>query len=164
MEREQHDREVVLGLLHIKHSELRKTEVLAAMSSTLALERQHIDAYQVHRENMTRDIMQAECVSHERLDRAVWDKDRGRSHVVDRILHDEQLQRTAVGSLIEQNDARSWALMEQVRLVETQLRQMTRIELTRKQHNLDSQLVREKDQFFFFNFHYSHKLCICFAD
>lgn len=142
IEREQHEQQVILEQLRIQHSQLRKEEVLAAMSNTLACEQQHIDAYQALRETTTRDILQAECDANERLDRVVWDKDRGRSDVVDRILNDEKLQRSAVGSLIEQNDARSWALMEQVRLVESQLRKMTRIELDRKQHSVDTQLVR----------------------
>lgn len=141
IEREQHEQEVILEQLRIQHSELRKSEILAAMSNTLNSEQKNIEAYQVLRETTTRDILQAESDAKARLNRVVWDKDRGRLEVVDRIMHDEQLQRTAVGSLIEQNDARSWALMEQVRLVETQLLRMTRIELDRKQNSVDSQLV-----------------------
>lgn len=142
LEREHHEQQVILEQLRIQHSELRKTEVLAAMSNSLAGELHHIDAYQRQRDTTTRDILQAESDAHRRLDRAVWDKDRVRADIFDRIVHDEQLQRTAVGSLIEHNDARSWALIEQVRLVEVQLQNITRLELDRKQHSVDTQLVR----------------------
>lgn len=141
IEREQKEQDLILEQLRIQHSQLRRHEVLAAMSHTLANEQNHIDAYQVLRDTTTRDILQAQFDASERLDRVVWDKERSRTDVVDRILHDEQLQRTAVGSFIEQNDARSWALVEQVRLVEDQLGKMTRFELDRKQHSVDSQLV-----------------------
>lgn len=112
------------------------------MTNTLASEQRQIDAYQVLRETTTRDILLAESDANKRIDQVVWAKDRSRSDVIDRIMHDENLQRTAVGSLIEHNDARSWALMEQVRLVEAQLRRMTRLELDRKQHSVEHQLVR----------------------
>lgn len=144
LEREQQEQQVILEQLRIQHSELRKTEVLKAMTDSLAGERCYIDAYQQRRDNTARDILEAEINSNEQINRILWCNDRDRSGVVEGIMHDEQLQRAAVGSLIENNDARSWALVEQVRLVEAQLLRVTRLELDRKQLSVDVHLVSNK--------------------
>lgn len=54
---------------------------------------------------------------------------------------DSDLQRAAVGALLERGDARSWALLQQIRLVENQLAMLTNIELDRRKLEMDQHMV-----------------------
>lgn len=65
-----------------------------------------------------------------------------RAEFVAKLQNDEELQKVAVGALLERGDARSWGLLQQVRLVESQLAALTAIEIDRKRLELDQHLVR----------------------
>lgn len=54
---------------------------------------------------------------------------------------DSELQKAAVSTLLERGDLRSWGLLQQVRLVETQLAALTNIELDRKKLKMDQHIV-----------------------
>lgn len=67
-----------------------------------------------------------------------------RSHKAEfiaQLQNDEELQKAAVGALLERGDARSWGLVQQVRLVEAQLAALTAIELDRRKLQIDQHLV-----------------------
>lgn len=64
-----------------------------------------------------------------------------RAEFVAKLRNDEELQKAAVATLLERGDARSWGLLQQVRLVETQLGALTAIEIDRKKLELDQHLV-----------------------
>lgn len=64
-----------------------------------------------------------------------------RAEFIAQLQHDEELQKAAVGALLERGDARSWGLLQQVRLVESQLAALTAIEIDRKKLQLDQHLV-----------------------
>lgn len=57
------------------------------------------------------------------------------------LQSDENLQRAAVGALLERGDARSWGLIQQVKLVESQLAELTAIEMKRRKLQVIEQLV-----------------------
>lgn len=57
------------------------------------------------------------------------------------LQSDQELQKAAVGTLLERGDARSWGLLQQVRLVEAQLAALTAIEINRRKLELDQHLV-----------------------
>lgn len=59
---------------------------------------------------------------------------------MDKINQNEELQKTAFAALISKNDARSWGLCEQLRIVESQLATMTYYEIERKKLSMDEQL------------------------
>lgn len=57
------------------------------------------------------------------------------------MILDSDLQKAAVATLLERGDARSWALLQQIRLVEHQLSMLTHIELDRKKLQMDQHMV-----------------------
>lgn len=52
-----------------------------------------------------------------------------------------EIQKAAVGALLERSDARSWGLVQQIRLVETQLAALTTIEIDKRKLKLTDHLV-----------------------
>lgn len=52
-----------------------------------------------------------------------------------------EIQKAAVGALLERSDARSWGLVQQIRLVESQLAALTAIEIDKRKLKLMDHLV-----------------------
>lgn len=140
LEQERIEQERLLERLHIDHAELRKRDVLAAMSDTLDAESKQIQQYHEQRDAVNRTILEQEtnATNYENVARNM---DRERQNVIALIADDENWQKVAVAKFIEQNDARTWGLVEQVRLVETQLATMTQCEIERKKIEMNERLV-----------------------
>lgn len=69
------------------------------------------------------------------------DKEKSRHDLVDRLGQDEALQKAAVAALLERSDARSWSIVQQVNLVQSQLAALTSIEMEKKNFEMNQQLV-----------------------
>lgn len=67
--------------------------------------------------------------------------DENNTELMKKLMLDSDLQRAAVGTLLERGDARSWALLQQIRLVENQLSMLTNFELDRKKLQMDQHMV-----------------------
>lgn len=78
----------------------------------------------------------------EKLYEVMRKSEKHQSELIERIAEDERLQRTAVSSLVQRNDAQLWQIRNQISSVETQLLILTQVELTRKKLEADSNLVR----------------------
>ncbi len=141
LEQEQREQEMLLEQLHIQHNDLRKQEVLSAMSNILAAEAKKIENYQDQRDITTRNILNDEYETNQLLSNMFANNDRDRTDVVIKIMQDEDLQKSAVATLITENDSRTWGLVEQMRIVESQLAAMTCCEIERKKLSADEQLV-----------------------
>lgn len=63
------------------------------------------------------------------------------AELVAQLEDSEKLQKAAVAALLERGDARSWGLVQQVRLVEAQLAALTVIELDRRKLELNDHVV-----------------------
>lgn len=111
------------------------------MSNILAAEAKKIEHYQDERDITTRNILNNEYETNQLLSNMFANNDRDRTEVVIKIMQDEDLQKSAVATLITENDARTWGLMEQMRIVESQLAAMTCCEIERKKLSADEQLV-----------------------
>lgn len=61
--------------------------------------------------------------------------DKNRTEIIDKVNQDEDWQKSAVAALIAKNDARSWGLMEQIKIVESQIAAMTNLEIDKKKVN-----------------------------
>jgi E3 ubiquitin-protein ligase LRSAM1 len=61
--------------------------------------------------------------------------------LIGRLQKDEELQCAAVAALLERSDARSWSLVHQVSLVESQLAALTAVEMERRKLQLSEQVV-----------------------
>lgn len=75
----------------------------------------------------------------------VHDQEKNRQDLVDRLRQDEVLQKAAVAALLERSDARSWSIIHQVNLVQSQLAALTNIELERRKLEINQQLVSVTD-------------------
>ncbi|KAG4074140.1 hypothetical protein HA402_014345 [Bradysia odoriphaga] len=146
LELEHREQQILLEQLHIQHDDLRKQEVLSAMSNILAAEAKKIENYQDQRDITTRNILNNEHETNELLSNMFANNDRDRTEVVIKIMQDEDLQKSAVVTLIAGNDARTWGLMEQMRIVESQLAAMTCYEIERKKLSADEQLNEQSSQ------------------
>lgn len=141
LENERREHEQILQRLQIQDNNLRKQEVLAAMSDILSDEQRKIDIYQEQRNVAAAQILEDDSRANQLLSNAYQQNDQTRSGFVSRILQDEELQKTAVCSLIAKNDSRSWALIEKMRIVESQLVAMTHLEVQRRKMSVDENLV-----------------------
>lgn len=141
LEQEHREQQILLEQLHIQHNELRKQEVLSAMSNILAAEAEKIEIYQDQRDITARNILNNEHETNELLSHMFANNDRDRTEVVIKIMQDEDLQKSAVATLISGNDSRTWGLVEQMRIVESQLAAMTCCEIERKKLSADEQMV-----------------------
>ncbi|KAJ8927929.1 hypothetical protein NQ314_019559 [Rhamnusium bicolor] len=72
-----------------------------------------------------------------RLLEVLQDQEEHKAELVNKLKVDSDLQRAAVGTLLERGDARSWSLLQQVRLVESQLAALTHIEIDRHKLQMD---------------------------
>lgn len=76
-----------------------------------------------------------------KLSYILQNRDEHKSDLIKKLQIDSDLQRAAVGTLLERGDARSWGLLQQIRLVENQLAMLTNIELDKKKLQIDQNMV-----------------------
>lgn len=79
--------------------------------------------------------------NNDHLAQIVNDQEKSRQDLVDRLRQDEVLQKAAVAALLERSDARSWSIIQQMNLVQSQLAALTNIELERRKLEINQQLV-----------------------
>lgn len=96
-----------------------------------------INTYNEQRDQSSRGILAKEYESNEQLELVFNQYDKNRSEFIEELIHNEELQKSAVATLIVNNDARSWGLIEQVRIIEAELVKMTFIELEKKKVSSD---------------------------
>lgn len=68
-------------------------------------------------------------------------RDLYKAELLSKVREESDLQKAAVGTLLERGDARSWGLLQQVRLVEAQLAALTTFEMDRRKLSMDENLV-----------------------
>jgi E3 ubiquitin-protein ligase LRSAM1 len=79
--------------------------------------------------------------SDQQLENILSTKGQIKSELLGRLQKDEELQCAAVGALLERSDARSWSLVHQVTLVESQLAALTAVEMERKKLEMTEHVV-----------------------
>ncbi|XP_055319592.1 E3 ubiquitin-protein ligase LRSAM1-like isoform X2 [Sitodiplosis mosellana] len=146
LEQEQEEQKQLLEQLRINHDDLRKRDILAAMTELLENETKQIEMYNEKRDSTSKTLLEHENNTNRLLDNLFKSNDKDRAAVVSKITQDEELQKVAFAALIEKNDARTWGLIEQVRIVESQLASMTNCEIERKKLHLDDQIVDLSEQ------------------
>jgi E3 ubiquitin-protein ligase LRSAM1 len=132
--------------VHLEQSDLRKKDVLSAMSQLLEQELDLIQNYNDERSKSSKVFLEEDSKNHLLLNDIFTEYDKNKAELVEKINQDEEWQKSAVATLIAKNDARSWGLMEQIKIVEAQIKQMTSFELDKKKMNQDALLndVAEK--------------------
>lgn len=138
---EHEEQKQLLEMSRINHSDLRKRDILAAMTELLEYETKQIGIHNEKRDSTSRTLLEHEVYSNHMLYTLFKANDKDRMTIVTKITQNEELQKAAFARLIEKNDARTWGLVQQVRIVELQLATMTSCEIERKKLQLDDQIV-----------------------
>ncbi|XP_041769751.1 E3 ubiquitin-protein ligase LRSAM1-like isoform X1 [Anopheles merus] len=146
LEQEREEQKRLLEHLHIQQNDLRKQEILGAMTNLLENEINIIQNFHNQRDQSSRSILEREYETNNLLNNVFLNYDRNRQDVIDQITCNEDIQKSAVAALIARNDSRTWGLVEQVRIVESQLAALTLYEIERKKVNQDDQIINLTDQ------------------
>lgn len=146
LELEDKARDALLEKVHLEQSDLRKKEILSAMSQLLEEELDLIDNYNSERSKSSKVLLENETKNNLLLNEVFDEYDKNRNQLVEKINQDEEWQKSAVATLIAKNDSRSWGLMEQIKIVEAQIAAMTNYEIDKKKMNQEELLndVAEK--------------------
>lgn len=140
LELEDKARDALLEKVHLEQSELRKKDVLAAMSQTLEQEFNLIQTYNEGKTDQSKVMLENETKTNLLLNDVFNNYDKNRSEIIERVHEDENWQKSAVAALIAKNDARSWGLMEQIKIVESQIAALTNLEIDKKKLSQDQLL------------------------
>uniref|UniRef100_A0A182KB84 RING-type domain-containing protein n=1 Tax=Anopheles christyi TaxID=43041 RepID=A0A182KB84_9DIPT len=146
LEQEREEQKRLLEHLHIQQNDLRKQEILGAMTNLLENEINIIQNFHNQRDQSSRSILEREYETNNLLNNVFLNYDKNRQDVIDQITYDEDIQKSAVVALIARNDSRTWGLVEQVRIVESQLAALTLYEIEKKQVNQDDQIINLTEQ------------------
>lgn len=110
------------------------------------MEKEHLNQRKVEestrfRECTAQSLLSLELISNEHLATVAKDQKRDREGLLDRLRKDEVLQKAALAALLERSDTRSWSIVQQVNLVQSQLVVLTNLELERKKLEINQQIV-----------------------
>lgn len=140
LEREREEQELLLEKLMIQQSALRKHEIIGQMTSLLDQEMATIQMFQDQREATTKSILEQEQLSSLMLNNVYQKYDLNRGSILNEVALNEEVQKSAVATLIAKNDSRSWGLMEQIRILESELGKLTQLEIDKKKLHIDEHI------------------------
>ncbi|CAL1677661.1 unnamed protein product [Lasius platythorax] len=143
LEREKQEEMQLLSSCHSEQFMLRMKDTLFAMEKLLEEEMckaRKLEEYTKYRDYTAQSLLILEVRNSDHLAQIVHDQEKSRQDLVDRLRQDEVLQKAAVAALLERSDARSWSIVQQVNLVQSQLAALTNIELERRKLEINQQL------------------------
>lgn len=149
LEREKQEEMHLLSSCHSEQFMLRTKDTLLAMEKLLEEEMcraRKLEEYSKYRDYTTQSLLTLEVRNNDHLAQIVHDQEKNRQDLIDRLRQDEVLQKAAVAALLERSDARSWSIIQQVNLVQSQLAALTNIELERKKLEISQQLNEIADR------------------
>lgn len=140
LEKEMEEEQKLLAAVNRYNETLCKDDILAAMQDILRQETEMFNQFDKDRIETSRSILEQELEVDSKLAHILQDQDIHKANLVAQLMEDSDLQKAAVGALLERGDARSWGLLQQVRIVEGQLCALTTIEIDRKKLQMDEHL------------------------
>ncbi|XP_066147793.1 E3 ubiquitin-protein ligase LRSAM1-like isoform X2 [Euwallacea fornicatus] len=146
LEKEEEEKRKLLSAVDKYNADLHKADILAAMQDILKQETELFNKYNKDKTETSRSILELELETDTKLARILKDHDIHKANLVENLVEDNHLQKAAVSTLLERGDARSWGLLQQVRLVESQLAALTTIELDRRKLKIDEHLNELAEQ------------------
>ncbi|XP_055534404.1 E3 ubiquitin-protein ligase LRSAM1-like [Wyeomyia smithii] len=146
LECERREQERLVEQLRIQQNDFRKQEILTAMTDLLENEINVIQNFHNQRDQSSRNILEREYETNNLLNNVFINYDRNRQDIIEQINSDEEIQKSAVAALIARNDSRTWGLVEQVRIVESQLAALTTYEIERKKTSQDDKINNLSEQ------------------
>ncbi|XP_008211029.1 E3 ubiquitin-protein ligase LRSAM1 isoform X1 [Nasonia vitripennis] len=133
----------ILSQSYSEQSLHRTKDTLLAMKELLEeelLKEKMLAEYAAFRDCNAQSLLSLEVKSNDQLLQVMQDQEKSRQDLVTRLRQDEQLQKAVVAALLERSDARSWSIVQQVNLVQSQLAALTNIELERKKLEINQQI------------------------
>ncbi|GJQ76835.1 hypothetical protein Trydic_g15042 [Trypoxylus dichotomus] len=140
LEMERLEEERIINAANECSNQLRKDDILSAMQEMIEQETKSFNELSQMRSEAAEQILEKELQSNDTLARLIETQSLRQSELLTKIQHDSELQKAAVCALLERGDARSWGLIQQVRLVEAQLAALTAIEMDRQRLKIDKQI------------------------
>ncbi|CAH1183755.1 unnamed protein product [Phaedon cochleariae] len=140
LEQEKQEEERLLTAMNRYNGTLRKDDILKAMEDILTQETQKFKEFDQSRIQASRSFVEQESEVDTKLLEILQSQDEQKCELVNKLIQDDNLQRIAVGALLERGDARSWGLLQRIRLVESQLAALTRLELDKKRLEVDQHI------------------------
>ncbi|PSN33497.1 E3 ubiquitin-protein ligase LRSAM1 [Blattella germanica] len=144
VEQEKAEEQRLLNLAQAEYESYRRKDVIQAMKDLLEEEckrEQKLRAYEEGRAEVTRTLLSQQVETDRQLEDMISTQGHAQSKLVSRLQKDEELQRAAVGALLERSDARSWGLVHQVAIVESQLAALTAVEMERRKLEMTEQVM-----------------------
>lgn len=141
LEMEAEEQARLLDQLKVQQADLRKQEILMAMQGLLESELQHVESYQRQKATASSKVLTLETEKLSLLTDVLEDYQQNRNKMVEQIISDESVQKTVVATLITKKDARTWALHEQMRIIESHLAAISTFEMEKRKEGSDQQLV-----------------------
>ncbi|XP_056639062.1 E3 ubiquitin-protein ligase LRSAM1-like isoform X1 [Diorhabda sublineata] len=141
LEQEKLEEEKLLSAINRYNETLRKDDILAAMQDILAQETVMFQELHQNRLESSKSILEQETKIDNKLLEVLQNQDDHKAELICKLIIDNDLQKAAVGTLLERGDARSWGLLQQIRLVEAQLAALTKIEIDRKKLQIDEHMI-----------------------
>ncbi|CAN8015875.1 unnamed protein product [Ixodes persulcatus] len=139
LEQERLEMEELFNCQQTETDIIRRREVLSSMAEVLQQEeRQRL--YRQERESMAKDIHEEEAVTDRLLQDAMSTKGKEQDKLIGRILDEEQYQRQAFTALQIKHDYTHCHIMQQIRLVEKELKRLTEAELKRRDLKVMSEM------------------------
>ncbi|KYN06489.1 E3 ubiquitin-protein ligase LRSAM1 [Cyphomyrmex costatus] len=149
VEREKQEEMQLLSSCHSEQSLLRTKDTLFAMEKLLEDEMCRARKWEEHtkyKDYTVQSLLTLEVRNNDHLAQIVHDQEKSRQDLIDRLRRDEVLQKAAVTALLERSDARSWSIIQQMNLVQSQLAALTNIELERRKLEITQQINEIADK------------------
>ncbi|PNF41227.1 E3 ubiquitin-protein ligase LRSAM1, partial [Cryptotermes secundus] len=143
LELEQEEEQCLLNVAQGRYQSYQRKDVINAMEAILeeeCLREKKLREYGEGRAEVTRTLLSQQLESDQQLENILSAQGQVRVELVGRLQQDEELQCAAVGALLERSDARSWSLVHQVSLVESQLAALTAVEMERRKLQISEQV------------------------
>ncbi|CAG5082338.1 Similar to Lrsam1: E3 ubiquitin-protein ligase LRSAM1 (Mus musculus) [Cotesia congregata] len=143
LEMENKEQLELLSQSHLDQSLCRTRETLLSMEELLKeelLTEKKIEEYNKFRDCNAQSLLTLELRSNNHLASIVKNQKQDREEMINQLRRDEGLQKAALTALLERSDARSWSIVQQVYLIQSQLVTLTNIELERKKLEITQQI------------------------
>ncbi|RZB40062.1 E3 ubiquitin-protein ligase LRSAM1-like [Asbolus verrucosus] len=140
LEQEKEEEERLLAAANKYNQDLRTNDILTDMQYLLQQEMKRFQEFHESRMEASKNILEQETHYDYRVSEILENQDLHKAELVAKLQQDADLQKAAVGTLLERGDARCWGLLQQVRLVESQLVALTGIEIDRRKLEMDQNL------------------------
>lgn len=131
LEQEQLEMEELFNMQQQEMDSARRKEILSSMAEMLQQEEMQ-RYYTQAKADMFKDIQQGEAASDEFLRGALFSKHKQQDEIISRIIDEEQFQMEAFRALQMQHDYMHCRLMQQIRLIEKELKKLTDVELKKR--------------------------------